>query len=398
MTRLVWLGCIAYLTIGLGQLVAGSVMEPMVRAYGIGYGDGGQLVMHQFLGGLAGTLCAPWLVRIAGRKRLLLASFALMAAAELIFALQPSWGIMLAVSPLAGFGFGTVETLVGSLIISAAGEKANVAMSRVEVFFGVGALTIPFAGAALIQAGQWRLAFACVGVLASLTLVLWAVLWPGVLHSSDRAGRESKRSAPTLLPLSARTRLTLAACACFFFVYVGFEMSFVHYLPSLLVQTGGLTDASATLALSVFWGAMTLGRLVAGQLADRFGGATYLIVSCAVAAAAFILMSLPSGIGLTMALIFVAGFAMSGMFAIALVFGTRAAPDRTVRVTSILMACGLLGSAVLPRITGGFLDRFDAAPTFILLAGIAVLMLVIAAVAVASRRAGRPERAAAAEG
>ena len=54
MNRLIFLGCIAYLVVGLGQLVVGSVMEPMVHAYGIEYGDGGQLVMNQFLGVLFG--------------------------------------------------------------------------------------------------------------------------------------------------------------------------------------------------------------------------------------------------------------------------------------------------------------------------------------------------------
>lgn len=397
MKRILLLSCMAYLTVGLGQLVVGSVMEPMVHAYGIGYGDGGQLVMHQFLGGLTGTLCAPWLIRRFGLKSLLTAGFALMALAEFTYVAQPSWAIMLAAAPLAGFGFGCVETTVGSLIISSAGNKANSALSRVEVFFGIGALAIPFASAALIDIGQWRLAFACVGGLAVATLASWLLLWPAALKGSAAGGGpEAGRAAARPPRLSGRVKLTLAACASFFFVYVGFEMSFAHYLPSMLVQTGGVSEAGAALALSVFWGAMTLGRLVAGQLADRFGGAAYLIVSCSVCAGAFILMSLLSeSVVATMALSFVAGFAMSGLFAIALVFGTRAAPERTVALTSLLLGCGLLGSAVLPRLVGDFLDRFGAGPTYAIVAALAVLLLATAFVAVAANRSrGRSETAA----
>jgi len=131
MGRLVLLGCIAYLVVGIGQLVVGTVMEPMVEAYGIKYGDGGQLVMNQFLGGLVGILLTPWLIGRIGKKALLLGALGVMTAAEVVYAFQPSWGVMLAAAPFAGIGFGTTEALVGSFIIGSAMGNANVAMSRV---------------------------------------------------------------------------------------------------------------------------------------------------------------------------------------------------------------------------------------------------------------------------
>ena len=80
---------------------------------------------------------------------------------------------MLTIAPFAGVGLGMTEAVVGSFVIGASGEKANVYMSRVETFFGVGALIIPFAGAALIEAGQWKLSFGIVGAMSAATFVLW---------------------------------------------------------------------------------------------------------------------------------------------------------------------------------------------------------------------------------
>lgn len=376
MARLVFLGCIAYLAVGLGQLVVGTIMEPMVAAYGIQYGDGGQLVMNQFLGGMVGITLAPWLIGRIGKKALLLTALGVMAVAQIAYSFQPEWGTMLTIAPFAGFGFGTTEAVVGSFIIGSAMGNANVAMSRVEVFFGVGALIMPFAGAALISNGHWILAFVVVGVIAVITLVLWFLYWPKILDQPIES-KTAVEAQSTRMPNRARAIVVLAACSIFFAVYVGFEMSFIHYLPSLLVQNNGLSDSAASLSLSIFWGAMVIGRIVSGHAADRWGGGVYMLVTCISAAVVFILMGGLDSVWATFLLTFLGGLAMSGMFAIALVFANRAVPGMTERTTSLLMAFGGIGGALMPRLTGWFLDDYGADATRWLFAGFAVLMLAV---------------------
>ncbi|MFC5651306.1 MFS transporter [Paenibacillus solisilvae] len=387
MTRLIFLGCIAYLIVGLGQLVVGSIMEPMVHAYGIDYSDGGQLVMNQFLGGLFGIVCAPWCIQRFGKKFVLLLALGLMAAAEFLYTLLPPWGIMLTIAPIAGIGIGMTETVVGSFIIGASGERANTAMSRVETFFGVGALLIPFAGAALIQSGYWKLSFGIVGLLSTATLILWALCWPGILDSPALAQMKEtpdKRSADH--PPKQRTFMILAACALFFAIYVGLEMSYIHYLPSVLVLGNGLSDSTAALTLSIFWGAMVIGRMVSGQIADRVGGSVYLFAACLTAGVLFMLMTLMTGTAPTLVLTFLAGLSMSGMFAIALVFANRAAPGMTERTTSLLMAFGGIGGALLPKGTGWLLDQQGPEAVRWFFAATALVLLLVMMWASASVR------------
>ena len=261
MARLIFLACIAFVVVGLGQLVVGAVLEPMVQSYEISYGDGGQLVMHQFLGGMFGVMLAPWLIGKIGKKRLLLTALTIMTAAEAVYVMQPPWGLMLTVGPFAGFGFGTTEAVVAAFIIGAAGKNANVAMSRVEVSFGVGALLMPFFGAALIDIGHWAAAFGVVSALAAITLLLWIFWWPSVLDRPADAHAEAAAAQERSAMSRGRIAAILLGSALFFLVYVGFEMSFVHYLPSLLVENNGLAESTASISLSVYWGAMVLGRL-----------------------------------------------------------------------------------------------------------------------------------------
>ncbi len=408
MTRLVVLGCFAYLAVGLGQLVAGTVMEPMVQAYGIRYASGGQLVLHQFAGGLAGTLSVPWLTGRIGRKGLLLAALGMMIAAETVYLMQPPWAVMLAVAPVAGFGFGATETLVGSFIIRAAGAQANVAMSRVEVFFGIGALLMPFVGAALIDAGVWRASFGFVAVMSAVALWLWARYWPDApFRSADAPGggssgkvRPSAGTEASRAPERWRIYAALTACSLFFYLYVGLEMSFAHYLPSLLVQDNGLGEAQATLYLSAFWGAMVIGRLAAGHLADRWGNAAYLLTVCLGTAICFAAMAAWPGPASTLVLTVAAGLAMSGMFAVALVLADRAAPGMTERTTSLMLACGLIGGGTLPKVSGWLFDRSgpDAARWLLAALALALLLVMVWAALSASRArqaAHRAERPAA---
>ncbi|QHW35110.1 MFS transporter [Paenibacillus rhizovicinus] len=392
------------MVVGLGQLAIGAVLEPMVHAYGIHYGDGGQLVMHQFLGGMAGILCAPWLIGKRGKKFVLLTAIGIMAVAELLYAMLPPWPVMLTIAPFAGIGLGMTESVVGAFVVGSSGAKANTAMSRVETFFGVGALLIPFAGAALIEAGQWKLSFGIVGVLSALLFALWLVWWPSILDGrpQDQArqdpaltastGSEARPPAPEAASAAGRHRqagMIMAACCLFFIVYVGLEMSFIHYLPSLLVVSNGMTEASATLVLSLFWGAMVIGRLVAGQLADRVGGAVYLLSTCLAAAVLFVLMTFFTGTVPAFLFTFIVGLMMSGMFAIAIVFANRAVPGAAERTTSLLMACGGIGGALVPEATGWFLDEYGPDATRWLFAAAAFALLIVMAWAASAARQSR---------
>jgi FHS family glucose/mannose:H+ symporter-like MFS transporter len=375
MRRLIILGSVAYLTIGFGHVVAGTVMESMVQSYGIQYADGGQLVMNQFLGLVAGMLLMPWLVGRFGYRRPLLCAFALLALAEASYALKPPWAAMLAVAPAAGIGLGLIEALVGAFVITAAKEKANVAMSRIEVFFSIGALLIPLVGAVLISAGIWQAGFAVNAILALATFAVWSRFWPKEAQDQAAASAVSAGDAeektgrvPGFWPI------ILSGCL-FFFIYVGMEMSFTHYFPSLLVQQNGLSESAAALSLTVFWGAMTIGRLAAGPAADRWGGGAYLLAMCGLCLAAFAVMLVLNGAAALFGLSFAVGLAMSGMYSIALVFVNRALPGLTERTTSALMACGSMGGALLPKLTGIVFDASGSGSSKWLFMAMALLLL-----------------------
>ncbi|REK69474.1 MFS transporter [Paenibacillus paeoniae] len=393
MKKLLWMGCLSYLVIGIAHVIGGTLLEQLITHYGITYKDGGQWIMNQFIGFMFGVLLAPALTSRIGKRGAVLVAMALLTLSEAAYSLLLPWGWMLAFAPIAGIGFGMTEAIVGATIIDLMKGKAS-AMSRLETFFGIGALLIPITAALLIQQHVWQLSFPILAAMAGITFVLWLTMSFGCLDDSlsppqraavggegsvQQAAAMPQYKSPNtgLLGYAPKSIPFLALSAAFFLIYVGMEMSFSNYLPSILILRTGMTDSTATAALSLFWGTMVLGRLFAGIIADRIGYAKYLFITTAAAAVVFVGMIVFEQQALLLALIALSGLCFSGVFGIALVYANGLLPGMTERTTSLLVALGGIGGAVFPRLTGWFMDRFSTGPTLYYLSALVLALLVV---------------------
>ncbi|MFF2889878.1 MFS transporter [Paenibacillus sp. NPDC057967] len=392
MKKLLWMGCLSYLVIGIAHVVGGALLEQLIAHYGITYKDGGQWIMNQFIGFLFGVLLAPALTSRIGKRGAVLIAMALLTLSEAAYSLLLPWGWMLAFAPIAGIGFGMTEAIVGATIIDHMKGKAS-AMSRLETFFGIGALLIPITAAFLIQQHVWQLSFPILSAMAGITFVLWLTMSFGSLDDSlsppqrSVPGQGEERQQASVLKrnknhaswlgYAPKSIPFLALSAAFFMIYVGMEMSFSNYLPSILISRTGMSDSTATAALSLFWGTMVLGRLFAGIIADRIGYASYLFITTAAAAVVFIGMIVFQQQGLLLILIALSGLCFSGVFGIALVYANGLLPGMTERTTSLLVALGGVGGAVFPRVTGWFMDRYSTGTTLYYLSALVIALIAV---------------------
>lgn len=392
MKKLIWMACLTYLINGFGHVVIGSVMEPMLNEYGLEYRDGGQLIMHQFLGFLTGVLLAPWIVKYLGRRYTLIFSLVCFTAGELIFSFLPSWGWMLVVAPLAGFGFGLSETVIAALIIGYFKEKKASVMVFIEVFFGIGALVLPALAALLIWFDAWQYSFVILAVLTGVTLFLWLFLSFDEADSfmkkktKQQVSETESRAGPKISYSLRRLPILIAGCL-FFFIYVGVEMSFANYLPTILHKTTEVNEAAAAIGISVFWGAMVLGRLGVGFIVNKIGHGKLLLISTAGTTLCFTLLSFSSYAGLSYLVIVLTGFAMAGIFSIGLIIINEAFPGLEERTTSFLVAVAGLGGAFIPRMTGGLLDSYDPVLSIWIMALFSLgMLLLMTAIVILIRR------------
>lgn len=366
MRNFIILACLIYFLNGFGHIIIGTILEPMVDHYGILYNDGGQLIMNQFLGFLIGVLLSPSILKRFGRKNTVMLALLFFTFSQTMLGLLPKWRVLLFSVPLGGAGIGMLETVIAALIIGYLNERKASILVLVEVFFGVGALVIPMISAYFISIQVWNGSFLVVAVVVFLTLVLWLTLPFGELEPilkrevqrSDR--EEEKKRKPTYhrrqLPL-------LAVGAFFFFMYVGTEMVLPNYLPTILSITTDLGPSLLAMSITVFWVAMTMGRLMMTFIIDRIGYVNLFIISCISQFLSLIIFALFPTVTVGFMAVFLTGLSMGGIFSIGLLIVNEKFTGLEEWTTSILVAMGGLGGAFLPKVAGRLIDLFHISVT-----------------------------------
>ncbi|WP_289355494.1 MULTISPECIES: MFS transporter [unclassified Paenibacillus] len=373
--RLIWMGCLSYIVTGVTLVMMGAVLPELLLNYGLNYTDGGILVFVQFVGVLLGVLSMPAISRRFSRKRGVMIGL-LMISAELLLFFLPPWPVVILLAGFAGAGAGLVESGIGTIILVAVKEKQAIAMSKLEVTFGIGALTIPFVASFLIARGIWTYSFLLLGISALLTAIAWQRMSFGhvdaMLTRTVNKGSEPKRKS-----YSRKSIPFLILCTLYFMLYGGSEVSVVHFFPSIFIERWGVATSDATLTVTVYWLAMVIGRAMCGILAEKLTYYRFLWMSTTISVLALLLMPFSSHAWVGYLISFLLGLGMAGMFAIMLIYANKALPGMTERTTSILLAANGLGGSLMPIAVGRMMDIWSVHAVMWLFFAVMLVMLLI---------------------
>ncbi|GAP06480.1 fucose permease [Anaerolinea thermolimosa] len=186
---------------------------------------------------------------------------ALFLAGALLMAvpLIPYLWLLAIVILLVGFTEGTVDVGGNTLLVWLHQDRVGPYMNGLHFTFGIGALLSPVIVAQAISlSGSYRWAYWVLGLIM-LPIAAWIVRVPSPQFQKD----ESR-------PLESRTNTyLLALLVMFFFLYVGAESSFGGWVYTYTINMGLGTETSAAYLTSLFWGALTIGRLLAIPIASR---------------------------------------------------------------------------------------------------------------------------------
>ncbi|MFC9709753.1 MFS transporter [Paenibacillus sp. NPDC056933] len=375
MRRIFALSCGFYLLIGITSVVMGALLPVLLTHYERGYSDGGFLLFLQFLGFLVGVLIAPSMTARIGRKSMLLIALICIVAAYAVLGFLPSWTVVLLLTILVGFGSGIIEPSVGAFTIEFTENQKAVAMSKLDVFFALGALLIPAVAALFIWLDLWHLTFYTVSLISIVLMLLWVSMPESAATYLKQAG-ENTTAHPTGRAQYSKKHLGLLTIfVIFFFIYMGLELGLMNFLPSILVERLQLQESVASLSVSILWVAMIIGRLFSGKIAEAVNYMPFLIWSTVGTLLFAVAMVFVTGQWATYLLIFGTGLFMSGLFCIALVYANILIPGMTERTTSILIASGGIGGAVLQYVTGWSMSTWPVVNTIWILAGFCLILL-----------------------
>ncbi|MFJ9430539.1 MFS transporter [Streptomyces sp. NPDC101490] len=308
--------------IGTTEFVIMGLLPGIAADYGVTVPTAGLLVTGYALGVVVGAPLLTVLGSRVGRKRMLMLLMGLFVAGNLLSALAPDFGTMLAGRVVASLAHGTFFG-IGSVVAAGLVAPERKAGAIATMFTGLtlaNVVGVPL-GTLVGQTAGWRATFAAVAALGVLGLLGIARLVPELPRPEGTRlrGELTAFRNPQVLLAMAMTVLGF-----------GGVFAAITYIAPMMTETAGYSEGAVTWLLVLFGVGMFLGNLLGGRYADRA----------------------------PMPLLYVA----LGGLAVVLALFTVAAHHRVLAALAVLLV-GALGFATVPPLQKRVLDQAHGAPT-----------------------------------
>ncbi len=166
---------------------------------------------------------------------------------------------------------------------------------------------------------------------------------------------------------------------------VATEWSVIAWSADFLVDVGDLRKADASLVMTLFFLAMTLGRALGSYLTRRMDVVRLLFATMSVGLAGYVMLWLVPVTGLMIAGLFVTGLGIANMFPFLLSITVGTAPEQSDVASSRITLGAGLAILLAPQILGTAADQTGIQTAYGLVFGLFVLAMIV--VTVARRRA-----------
>lgn len=373
------------LSIGWTGLLVPSLIRSIEAAFDQTDAGLGLVFLLYSLAYAAASFVGGPLTERCGRRVVIGGAALLHAAGIASLGVAPSWAAFVLLTIPAGLGAGVLDGGANGLFLDLFREGRGRAMNLLHFVFSVGALSAPLAIGALVEGGvAWEAVMIGSGVLPLLVAILFALVSvPSGRrrgHRSadrERSGGAQQDSGSALAGSLARPLVLLGLAIA---AYVGSEVGVSNWLVRFL-EPAPLT--TATLALSLYWAGLAVGRLISSGIADRFDHVRFTGACAVLLAAAVVLAVLVPSLAVSIALFTVAGVASGPIFPMIQAIGGERFADRSAAVAGLLTGFAVAGGTVYPPLMG-VLSVTVGLPIAMLGAG--ALGIVCAAMVLASDR------------
>ncbi|WP_262402271.1 MFS transporter [Actinomadura sp. CNU-125] len=318
--------------------------------------------------------------RAPDRGTALVVLMLLLAAANLLAACEPNFGVLLAALVLVGLGMGGVWALAAGLAPRLV-PPDSVGAATSLIFSGVAAasvLGVP-AGAFVQASAGWRAAFAAVAVLAAAVAAAMAALLPRLPAAEPASGARTARPSRGRPAVATGLAVTILLVTGHFAAYT--------FVRPVLEETAGLGPGGVGALLLLYGVAGVAGNFAAGLRAPHAPRATLAVLAAGLAAAVVLVPVVGTTHAGASVLMVVWGLAYGGVsVGVQTWLLAASGPDDAERVTALFVGV-FNGSIALGAFAGGLVT--DTAGTGPLTAVAAALAAAALAVTLTAARRGR---------
>jgi FHS family Na+ dependent glucose MFS transporter 1 len=358
---------IVFLIIGLSASIMGPTLPWLADNVAVPLSQISILFSAKSLGGLLGSAFGGRLFDRRPAHPVAAGLLLIMAITLALIPLGRQLWVLAVIVFLLGVGDITLDLGGNTLLMWVHGSRVAPFMNGLHFFFGVGAFLAPVLVALAISGGSVQAAY---WVLALIILPVAVVL---LRLSSPTAPNH----AETTVDSRQVSRRLAFLVAFFFLLYVGAEVSFGGWIYSYAVALDLASEVGAAYLTSAFWGALTIGRLLAVPISTRVGPRYILLVGLlgSLACLATILLLRESSLALQVS-VFGLGLCMAPVFPTMLSFAERRMAI-TGQVTGWFFVGASLGGMILPWVSGQLFTRFSPYATMAAIAGAVLGALIV---------------------
>jgi fucose permease len=261
----------SYIVLGLTVSASGPNLPGLAEQTGSNLSQISIIFAASSFGFLFGAVLGGWLFDRQSGHPVLAVNLSAMALLLFLIPLAPSRWLLAFIFLLIGAGMGILDVGGNALIVWLFGREVGPYMNALHLFFGVGAVLSPvLVDRIVIATGGIRWVY---WILAALAVPV--AIWTARVPSPPRPTVEDKSSSAQSM---RRYSLFIVMIALFFFLHTGTEIGFGGWIFSYATKMKIGSDTTARLLNSLFWGGLTLGRLVSIPLAVKMRPRTMLLL------------------------------------------------------------------------------------------------------------------------
>src|SRR5688572_22976633 len=298
--------CLCLLTFGIVFTMVGTVLPSVMARFGIDKASGGTLLLLMTFGVLLGALIFGPIVDRRGYKAMLVSSTALIILGLEGVAFAPSISWLRVAVFLIGFAGGIIYCGANALVSDISGDERGPRLNLLGVFFGVGAMGVPFVIALLTSRFSHATLIAGVGALVVVPLAVIAT-------TSFPPPKQAQG-----FPLADAGRLLrdplILLMGVMLFLESGMEITVGGWTSTFVSEELVASERSALILLSLYWTGMTLARLAIGTVLAGVSAFRILSSCLAIAFVGAGMLLATHSVGIAAVGVFLLGVGFAAMF------------------------------------------------------------------------------------
>lgn len=370
-TAMIVLVFAAFVSIGLPDALFGSAWPLMRVEFGKSNAAVGILNIAGSLAYIASSAFLGTIMRKLSLAQLLSSSTALVGLGLTIYALAPSFWVIIPAVMLMASGSGAIDA---ALNLFAAQHLPARYMSWLHAFYGVGALAGPFVMAYVFDMGQsWRWGYAIIA------MVLWGMALIFVITHSHWEAVPGDETEHETSPVTGRQVLRMPRVQLSMLMMMSgaiIESLSSLWIASILIQRFDVSASRAAIGLGVYWVGLTAARVLVPVLWPSAGSIRLQRVSTYVVLLGIGCM-IPSSVTLTWVGIALVGVGIASIFPVAMtITADRFGPAVRTHAVGYLISASTVMFALMPIVSGWLADTTSFASIPVLMLGGGLLLLL----------------------